>query len=50
MAEVLAVQDEYRVQTLAMLLQECKASGMSTKFYCEQCGVSERSSYYRCCV
>ena len=46
MADVLAVRDEYRAQTWAMLLQECKASGMSNKAFCEQRGVSEKSFYY----
>lgn len=46
MADVLAVRDEYRAQTWAMLLQECRASGMTNKDFCEQRGVSEKSFYY----
>ena len=29
-----------------MLIQECKASGMTNKEFCEQRGVSEKSFYY----
>ena len=46
MADVLAVRDEYRAQTWAMLIQECKASGMTNKEFCEQRGISEKSFYY----
>ena len=46
MADVLAVRDEYRAQTWAMLVQECKASGMTNKDFCELRGVSEKSFYY----
>ena len=46
MADVLAVRDEYRAQRWAMLIQECKASGMSNKEFCIQRGVSEKSFYY----
>lgn len=46
MANVLAVRDEYRAQQWAMLIQECKASGMSNKEFCIQRGVSEKSFYY----
>ena len=46
MADVLAVRDEYRAQQWAMLIQECKASGMSNKEFCIQRGVSEKSFYY----
>lgn len=46
MADVLAVRDEYRAQTWALLIQECKASGMTNKDFCEQRGVSEKSFYY----
>lgn len=43
MADVLAVRDEYRAQQWAILIQECKASGMSNKEFCIQRGVSEKS-------
>ena len=46
MADVLAVRDEYRAQQWAMLIQECKSSGMSNKEFCIQRGVSEKSFYY----
>ena len=46
MADVLAVRDEYRAQQWAMLIQECKVSGMSNKEFCIQRGVSEKSFYY----
>lgn len=46
MADILAVRDEYRAHTWAMLIQECKASGMSNKDFCELKGVSEKSFYY----
>ena len=46
MADVLVVRDEYRAQQWAMLIQECKVSGMSNKEFCIQRGVSEKSFYY----
>ena len=46
MADVLAARDEYRAQQWAMLIQECKISGMSNKEFCIQRGVSEKSFYY----
>ena len=46
MADVLAVRDEYRAQEWAMLIQECKASGLTNKEFCRQRGVSEKSYYY----
>ena len=46
MTDVLAVRDEYRAQQWAILIQECKASGMSNKEFCIQRGVSEKSFYY----
>ena len=46
MADVLAVRDEYRAQTWALLIQESKTSGLTNKKFCEQRGVSEKSFYY----
>ena len=46
MADVLAVRDEYRAQMWTGLIQECKASGMTNKDFCIQCGISEKSFYY----
>ena len=46
MADVLAVRDEYRRQMWPGLIQECKASGMTNKEFCEQRGISKKSFYY----
>lgn len=46
MADVLAVRDEYRAQTWAMLIQECNNSGLTKREFCQQRGISEKSSYY----
>lgn len=46
MADVLAVRDEYRAQTWAMLIQECNNSGLTKREFCQQRGVSEKSFYY----
>ena len=46
MADVLAVRDEYRAQTWAMLIQECSNSGLSNREFCRQRGISEKSYYY----
>ena len=46
MADVLTVRNEYRAQQWAMLIQECKGSGMTNKEFCIQRGVSEKSFYY----
>ncbi len=46
MADVLAVRDEYRAQSWAMLIQECNSSGLSNREFCRQRGISEKSFYY----
>lgn len=46
MADVLAVRDEYRVQSWAMAIQECNASGLTNREFCRQRGISEKSFYY----
>ena len=46
MADVLAVRDEYRAQTRAMLIQECNNSGLTKREFCQQRGISEKSFYY----
>lgn len=46
MADVLAVRDEYRAQTWALLIQECNNSGLSNREFCRQRGISEKSFYY----
>ena len=45
MADVLAVRDEYRAQQWAMVVQECRSSGMTNREYCRQRGISEKSFY-----
>ena len=46
MADVLAVRDDYRAQTWAMLIQECNNSGLTKREFCQQRGISEKSFYY----
>ena len=46
MADVLAVRDEYRAQQWAMVVQECRSSGMTNREYCRQRVISEKSFYY----
>ena len=46
MADVLAVRDEYRAQTWAMLIQECNNSGLTKREFCQQRGISEKSFNY----
>ena len=46
MADVLAVRDEYRAQSWAMLIQECNNSGLTKREFCQQRGISEKSFYY----
>ena len=46
MADVLAMRDEYRAQTWAMLIQECNDSGLTKREFCQQRGISEKSFYY----
>ena len=46
MEEVLAVRDAYRAREWAMLIQECSASGLTKREFCQQCGISEKSFYY----
>lgn len=46
MADILAVRDEYRAQTWAMLIQECNNSGLTKREFCQQRGISEKSFYY----
>ena len=46
MTDVLAVRDEYRVQTWTMLIQECNNSGLTKREFCQQCGISAKSFYY----
>ena len=46
MADVLAVRDQYRAQNWAMLIQECKNSGLTKREFRQQRGISEKSFYY----
>ena len=46
MADILAVRNEYRAQTWAMLIQECNNSGLTKREFCQQRGISEKSYYY----
>ena len=46
MADVLAMWDDYRAQTWAMLIQECTNRGLTKRKFCRQRGISEKSSYY----
>ena len=46
MGEVLAVRDAYRAQEWAMIIQECNASGLTKREFCQQRGISEKSFYY----
>ena len=46
MADILAVRDEYRAQTWAMLIQECNSSGLTKREFCQRRGISEKSFYY----
>ena len=46
MADVLAVRDDYRSQTWAMLIEECSNSGLTKREFCRRRGISEKSFYY----
>ena len=46
MADILAVRDEYRAQTWAMLIQACNNSGLTKRGFCQQRGISEKNFYY----
>ena len=46
MADVLAVRDDYRAQTWAVLIQECSNSGLTKREFCRRRGISEKSFYY----
>lgn len=47
MADVLAVQNGYRTQSWATVIQDCNISGLSNREFCRQWGISEKSFYYR---
>ena len=46
MDKVLAVRNEYREQQWALVIKECANSGLTSKEYCRQHGISEKSYYY----
>jgi len=46
MADVLAVRNEYRLQSWMKIIQECQESGLSNKEFCLQRGISEKTYYY----
>ena len=46
MADVLAVRNEYRLQSWMEIIRECQESGLSNREYCFQRGISEKTYYY----
>ena len=43
---MLAARDAYRAQEWVMLIQECSASGLTKREFCQQRGIWEKSFYY----
>ena len=46
MADVLAVRNEYRLQSWMEIIRECEESGLSNREFCYQRGISEKTYYY----
>ena len=46
MADVLAVRNTYQMENWSALIQECNASGLRNREFCQQRGISENSYYY----
>ena len=46
MADVLAVRNEYRLQSWMEIIRECDESGLSNREFCFQRGISEKTYYY----
>lgn len=46
MGDALTVRAEYRMQNWAIVIQECRASGLTNKEFCRQRGILEKSYYY----
>ena len=46
MADVLAVRNEYRMQSWSAIIRECEESGLSNREFCSQRGISEKTYYY----
>ena len=45
MADVLAVRNEYRLQSWMEIIRECEESGLSNREFCSQRGISETTYY-----
>ena len=43
---MLAVQNEYRMQSWVEIIRECQESGLSNREFCLQRGISEKTYYY----
>ena len=46
MADVLAVRNEYRLQTWTEIIRECRESGLSNREFCAQRGIGEKTYYF----
>ena len=46
MADVLAVQNEYRLETWLEIIRECRESGLSNREFCVRRGIGEKTYYY----
>ena len=46
MADVLALRNEYRLQSWMEIIRECEESGLSNREFCSQRGISEKTYYY----
>ena len=46
MTDVLAVRNEYRMQSWVEIIRECQESGLSNREFCTQRGISEKTYYY----
>ena len=46
MADVLAVRNTYQMENWSALIQECNASGLRNREFCQQRGISEKRYYY----
>jgi len=46
MTDVLAVRNEYRMQSWVEIIRECQESGLSNREFCFQRGISEKTYYY----
>lgn len=46
MTDVLAVRNEYRMQSWVEIIRECEESGLSNREFCSQRGISEKTYYY----